>query len=214
VLAGRCCLQWAVALRQLQGRSDLGQLLTRLQQLEGEPESVWDSALRVTSSKLCAEACHAATAIFNGPHSLAASVLSTCLKWLQLQGNAEQLTAAGYPISEVLQQVQEVLAVLPEPVNAADAAAAVTAFDLLVQRLQRLGLAVNTLAVPHACNNPACTTFAGPTTLVTVSGRSCVCAGCRVARYCSRGCQKQHWQQHKPVCRTLADGTAGDQARP
>jgi hypothetical protein len=43
-----------------------------------------------------------------------------------------------------------------------------------------------------------------------VGGRSCICAGCRTARYCSRDCQRQHWKQHKPGCKALAaaQGTA------
>ena len=186
VLAGRCCLHWAAALGQLQGRSDLGQLLMQLQQHQGESASAWSVVAGLNER-------HAIIAMGPAPKSLAESVLSTCLAWLQLQDNAGQLAAAGYPAEAVMmQQLQSVLDVLPEPFNAPDAAAAESALGLLVQRLQALGLALNTLAVPHACNNPACTTLVGPTELATVSRRSCMCAGCRVARYCSRGCQKQH----------------------
>jgi hypothetical protein len=206
VLIGRCCLQWATGLGQLQGRSDLGQLLMQLQQ--GEPVSAWASTLGLVPLSGNCGYFHAAIAVLHGAKPLAMTVVGTCLEWLQLQGNAGQLAAAGYPAAALMQQLQAVLDVLPGPVNAADAAAAAAAFGLLAQRLQALGLALNTLAVPHACNNPACTMLEGPAKLVTVSRRSCMCAACRVARYCSRGCQKQHWKQHKPVCGALAGAAA------
>jgi hypothetical protein len=180
-------------------------------QLQGQPDSAWTRALGLEPSQFQGDAYHVAIAVLDVPDSHAMAVLTTCLKWLQEEGNAGQLAAAGYPAATVTQQLQEVLGVLPEPVNAADAAAAVAAFSLLVQRLQALGLALNTLAVPQACNNPACTTLAGPTELATVSRRNCVCASCRVARYCSRGCQTQHGKQYKPVCKALAGAAAAEQ---
>jgi hypothetical protein len=206
VLAGRCCLHWAAALGQLQSRSDLGQLLMQLRQLQGDSASAWSVATGLNE-------WHALIAMWLDTKSLAGSVLSTCLEWLQEEGKIGQLTAAGYPAEAAMQQVQEVLDVLPEPFNAPDAAAAESALGLLVQQLQGLGLVLNTLAVPHACNNPACTSLAAPTELATVSRRSCMCAGCRVARYCSRVCQKQHWKQHKPVCKALAGAAAAEQGQ-
>jgi hypothetical protein len=65
--------------------------------------------------------------------------------------------------------------------------------------IRAAGVALLSLATPCACNN-----VSGPSELPLVSGRSCVCGGCRVARYCSRDCQRQHWKQHKPVCQALA----------
>lgn len=35
------------------------------------------------------------------------------------------------------------------------------------------------------------------------------CAGCRVARSCSRECQKADWSSHKTMCKTLALKKAG-----
>ena len=71
--------------------------------------------------------------------------------------------------------------------------------------LQAAGMALNTLAHEQACNNPTCSKVSGATDIKMVSTFSCVCAGCGVARYCSRACQKQHWKkQHKPVCEALA----------
>ena len=72
------------------------------------------------------------------------------------------------------------------------------------------GLAMCSLAaVPCMCNNPCCTNMAGLSELATVSGRSCICGGCRVARYCSRACQRASWKQHKPVCAALTAAMAG-----
>lgn len=34
------------------------------------------------------------------------------------------------------------------------------------------------------------------------------CANCRQVRYCSRECQKEHWKQHKLVCKPTADVAA------
>lgn len=36
------------------------------------------------------------------------------------------------------------------------------------------------------------------------------CTGCHVARYCSRECQKKHWQEHKQVCKAPSGQSAGD----
>ena len=78
----------------------------------------------------------------------------------------------------------------------------------LVQQLQATGLMLSSIAVPHFCNNPACVNISGPTEVQLVSGRSCICAGCRTARYCGRVCQRQAWQQHKSVCKALAAAAA------
>ena len=77
----------------------------------------------------------------------------------------------------------------------------------LVQQLQATGVLLSSIAVPHFCNTPACGNISGPTEVQLVSGRSCICAGCRIARYCGRVCQRQAWQQHKPVCKALAAAT-------
>ena len=72
------------------------------------------------------------------------------------------------------------------------------------EQLQAAGRVLTTFAIPHACNNPACANVSGPSEAQLVGGRSCICAGCRTARYCGRVCQRQMWRQHKPVCQALA----------
>jgi hypothetical protein len=76
--------------------------------------------------------------------------------------------------------------------------------DTEAQEWKSLGLALCSFAVPCMCNNPGCTSMAGLSELASVSGRSCVCGGCRVARYCGRACQRAVWKQHKPVCAALS----------
>jgi hypothetical protein len=83
-----------------------------------------------------------------------------------------------------------------------------TSLAALVQQLQGAGVMLSGIAVPHFCNNPACGNISGPTDVQLVSGRSCLCAGCRTARYCGLGCQRSAWQQHKPVCKALAAAAA------
>jgi hypothetical protein len=87
-------------------------------------------------------------------------------------------------------------------------AAAEAVFDTLRQQLQAAGIALSTLPTHVACNSFSCINRAGPSELLLVSSRSCVCSGCRTARYCCRECQKQHWKQHKPVCTALAAAAA------
>jgi hypothetical protein len=72
------------------------------------------------------------------------------------------------------------------------------------QQLQAAGNSMCSFAVPCLCNNPTCANLSGLTEMGLVSGCSCVCAGCRVARYCGRACQRSAWKQHKPVCGALA----------
>jgi len=76
------------------------------------------------------------------------------------------------------------------------------------QALEALGVTLNTLAIPHACNNPCCSNLSGPSELQLVGGRSATCAGCLTARYCGNLCQRAHWKQHKPVCKALAAAAA------
>jgi hypothetical protein len=78
----------------------------------------------------------------------------------------------------------------------------------IAQQLHANGVMLCSIAVPHFCNNAACVNVSGPTDVQLVSGRSCLCAGCCTARYCGRVCQRQAWQEHKPVCKALKAAAA------
>jgi hypothetical protein len=91
----------------------------------------------------------------------------------------------------------------PDCEAADNVAAAADSVAGLVEALETVGRACSVFAVPHCCNNPGCSNMARGSELSMVSGKSCICGGCQVARYCGRGCQKPHWKQHKPVCKML-----------
>ena len=128
-----------------------------------------------------------------------------------LRANHEELAAAGYPSDTVLPQLQQLGAAqeVTMHVNRGQEVTLVSIdFPTPLQQLQQAGVALCSLAVPCLCNNLGCANTTGPTELSLVSGRSCICAGCQVARYCSRVCQSRHWKQHKPVCVALTAAAA------
>jgi hypothetical protein len=116
-----------------------------------------------------------------------------------------QLLAAGYVLQPVQQQLEQLVAtcqILQD--DSSDTAALLAA----AQQLQSTGLALCSFAVPGMCNHLGCTSMAGLSELASVSRRSCICAGCLVARYCSRACQCAAWKKHSRVCRALSAAAA------
>jgi hypothetical protein len=73
-----------------------------------------------------------------------------------------------------------------------------------VQQLSAFGEALGSVPHKQSCNNPGCRNVSGLSELQLVKGRSNTCSVCRRARYCSDVCMKQHWKQHRPVCKALA----------
>jgi hypothetical protein len=133
------------------------------------------------------------------------------------------LLAAGYPVGPLQQHAQALFAaavaaypavpcvLAPSFSGALDpvaATAAAAAIRELVQRLRAVGAAAGAIPVGSFCNNSGCVNVCGPSEVMLVSGRTNLCAGCRTARYCGRGCQRQAWKQHKPVCKALAAAAA------
>ncbi len=115
-----------------------------------------------------------------------------------------ELPGAPYTPQQLQQQLEALLSAQPKTQQGLTDASLAE----LAQHLQATGAMLSNIAVPHFCNNPACGNISGPTEVLLVSGRSCICAGCRVARYCGRACQRAAWKQHKPVCKALAAAAA------
>jgi hypothetical protein len=147
-------------------------------------------------------------------------VLSAVQQWLEASSTHEQLLAAGYAPQALPQQLQQVVAALQAVRGGAvkmqpdSACCSVEAECVLAaaHQMQAVGRALCSFAVPCMCTNPACEKLSGPTELGLVSGRSCIFAGCGVARYCGRVCQRAAWKQHKPVCGALAAAATAEVA--
>lgn len=144
-----------------------------------------------------------------------------------LSAAAEPLARMGYDMSAVLGQLQAAQAAVAAAVAAEAELGTDTPFaqqgceaalTVLAQQLQAAGVVLTGFAIAQVCNNPGCSNQSGPSEAALVGDRSCLCSGCRVARYCSRApCQRQHWKSHKHICKALAaaaaaataEGTAG-----
>jgi len=187
VLLGRCCPFWAGELQYSLSAPSAAVLLALLDSLS--------STMKMAKVKVVECVLRAQEA---------------CLAWLQGDSNAAELAAAGYDTRPVIAALQ---ALPPLPPGAAQHNAAasdsrtavgmdaqITAF---AQQLQPLSRALSTLAISCACNNPHCSNLDGLSELELVQGRARLCGKCRVARYCSRECQAQHWKLHKPACKAL-----------
>ena len=191
VLLGRCCWGAATLLQDWQVNLDSDGLPDSLQGIQW----IMDRCVLVHNLQLLQ------------------SSLAGVVKWLAAAGTVQQLTALGYQPQDVQQQL----------VGAADALLPLCT-DLMTtdpfggtmgeilkagqQQLQAAGKVLACFAMPHACNNLACSNVWGPSEALLVGGRSCICAGCLTARYCGRACQRATWRQHKPVCKALAAAAA------
>jgi hypothetical protein len=127
---------------------------------------------------------------------------------LQYPALAQSLTAAGHDTQHMQDLLQGLLALLhPAQDNTSNIdarASEQSSSAAAASQLQSVGRALTSVAVRCVCNNPTCSNADGRSEMGLVSGHSCICAGCRTARYCGRICQRQAWKQHKPVCKALA----------
>jgi hypothetical protein len=189
VILGRCFLQWG---EQLQAEAMVLQKQPRSGQQQ-QHEHNTDSLQVVYLEE---------EDILKFDFVMLAPVLQ---QWLASGSTCDQLIAAGYVLLPVQQQLEQLLPtcqILQD--NPSDTAALLAA----AQQLQSAGLALCSFAVPCMCNYLGCTNMAGLSELAAVSGRSCICAGCRVARYCGRACQRAAWKRHKPECGALSAAAA------
>ena len=142
--------------------------------------------------------------------------LAAVVEWLGATDTVQQLSALGYQPEQLRQQLGVAAAALlaymsdlPDWLKIPyDDSATVATLKQIQEQLLAAFKVVATFANPHACNNPACGNVGGPSEAQLVGGRSCICGGCCIARYCGRACQRAAWRQHKPVCKALAAAAA------
>jgi hypothetical protein len=145
-----------------------------------------------------------ATALPPAQLCVLSSVVSHALKvaaWLGQPRHQARLVATGYPAELVAQMAAAGKA--SELLAAAKGEFTENATQFLAA-LKAMGTSLTVLALPQCCNNPSCSNTSKQSELELVAGRSCKCSQCRVAHYCCKTCQAQHWKQHKAVCKALA----------
>lgn len=114
--------------------------------------------------------------------SIPASIM-ICVEELTAGPHAAHLSGLGHDLQLLRQQALDLSAAAGEYAAAHDQAAALRRIST---QLKALGQSLCAVAVPDVCNNPLCRNMCGPSEAAVVGGRSCLCSGCRVARYCSR----------------------------
>jgi hypothetical protein len=207
---GRCCLVWA---EQLQQQAPDVLLLVSMTAAQHQQRQQGKVHVVYSAARVCIPWAAQDKAVATVPSCGLEELVATLSLWVGAirspAAHAALAAAAGGDLQQFRQQLEALSAaqhtVRQEGVTDASLAA-------LVQQLQATGMMLSSIAVPHFCNNPACVNISGPTEVQLVSGRSCICAGCRTARYCGQGCQRQAWKQHKPVCKALAAAAAASNA--
>jgi hypothetical protein len=124
--------------------------------------------------------------------------LAFTVEWLDAACTERLLAAQGYQPQDLQQQLTaavEALHALSNDLQASDAltdghSVAVAVLQATQEQLLAANRVLACFAIPHACNNPTCGNLFGPSEAQLVGGRSCICAGCRTARYCGIACQR------------------------
>jgi hypothetical protein len=74
----------------------------------------------------------------------------------------------------------------------------------LLLQMKQFGEAVAAqLPLRFCCNSPRCMNTSKLSELQLVRKPGSVCPHCKVARWCSKACLNEHWQQHLPVFKRL-----------
>jgi hypothetical protein len=197
LLLSRCFLQWAAELQQMQ-EQDTDRVVRLLLRLD----------LELADAADCAELATVAWCVTGPLMSLVDAVLAYISERSSLHAG---LSATGYDLGLIVQGFEGLVTCCTElgqwlSIPAVEVPERVA---VVIKALVSVGQALSMFAVPHCCNNPSCSNTAGLTEASIVSGKGCICAGCKVARYCGKACQAAHWKPtHKPVCRMLRARTA------
>ena len=204
-ILGRTCAAWR---EEPQTPVDA----TPTQPLASDDQELWLSlsSMILGGASAAAESESAQSEASDEPPTTGEVVLPPVQQWLQSRSIQEQLVAAGYAPQALPQQLQQAVAEAQAARESAGSSQPETGrfAEEAGEQLQAALSGLFPFAVPCLCNNPLCTNVSGLTELGLVSGRSCVCGGCRVARYCGRECQRAVRKQHKPVCAALAAAAA------
>jgi hypothetical protein len=215
---GRCCLQWAAALHCVE-RQGVGYVQV-LQQAQREVFDGLGPAMNADG-----------TAVDEGPRRWLfdgrelGSILAEQMQLLTgmagslAAGRAStagslnrRLLLAGYDSDPIVQGLttlcasyREVVQLCWEPDDVV-----VDRMGSFIRALVSLGESLSMFAVRHCCNNPRCGNTSGRSEKALVSGKGCLCAGCKVARYCGKRCQAACWKktEHRPVCKMLRERCA------
>jgi hypothetical protein len=212
---GRCCLQWAAALLRLQrqGATLAGSYSHVLQQVQQEALDTVSGQAKTADSigfwffegRDVEPILYRQLAVLEEmSRSLAARNGRVC----------ERLLLGGYGLKPIAQSISPLVLsyyTVLQVCCTCGPNTVVNRLSSLIGALVSLGEGLSVFAVRHCCNNPRCVNTCGLSEKFIVCGSSCLCAGCKVARYCGKACQEACWTQgaHKPVCKMLRTRSAG-----
>ena len=204
VLLGRCCLslsQTKLLGHFLDQDTCLPDWLTALQSWVRD---------RSTSAQLVTAGLHPGGIL----HSLQDTL--TAVQSLHDSSNrdgAGPAAAAGDASTAALKQQQQDQGT-PSAAGAGAASGAASGAEgvVLAGRLHTLGVSLSSLPLSWGCHHPLCSNMRGPAEAGIVQGKGHKCKGCRMAYYCGKTCQEQHWKQHRPVCKAVAAAAASSAA--